>query len=107
MSTCCARGIDLITWTYDPLLARNVQLNIAKLGAVCNTYLANLYGEMRDGLNAGLPSDRFQLDWWIATRRVADRLGYTPGDRPRSGRLVSGRRGPAQPARTRWDASAP
>ena len=62
------QGMDLITWTYDPLLARNAQLNIAKLGAVCNTYLANLYGEMRDGLNAGLPSDRFQVDWWIATR---------------------------------------
>ena len=77
------QGLDLITWTYDPLLARNAQLNIAKLGAMCNTYLANLYGEMRDGLNAGLPSDRFQVDWWIATRQVTDRLGGAPGDRPR------------------------
>ena len=62
------QGLDLITWTYNPLLARNAQLNIAKLGAVCTTYLPNLYGPMRDGLNAGLPSDRFQVDWWIATR---------------------------------------
>jgi predicted GNAT superfamily acetyltransferase len=77
------QGIDLITWTYDPLLARNAQLNIAKLGAMCHTYLANLYGEMRDDLNAGLPSDRFQVDWWIATPRVANRLGCAPGDRPR------------------------
>ncbi len=75
---CCARGWTLITWTYDPLLARNAQLNIAKLGAVCATYLPNLYGSMRDGLNAGLPSDRFQVDWWIATRRVADRLSRAP-----------------------------
>jgi predicted GNAT superfamily acetyltransferase len=30
---------------------------------------------MRDGLNAGLPSDRFQVDWWIRTRRVERRLG--------------------------------
>jgi predicted GNAT superfamily acetyltransferase len=29
---------------------------------------------MRDGLNAGLPSDRFQVDWWINTRRVDRRL---------------------------------
>jgi len=77
------QGIDLITWTYDPLLARNAQLNIAKLGAVCTTYLPNLYGSMRDGLNAGLPSDRFQVDWWIAALRVADRLNCAPGDRPR------------------------
>jgi predicted GNAT superfamily acetyltransferase len=32
------QGIRLVTWTYDPLLSRNARLNIAKLGAVCNTY---------------------------------------------------------------------
>ena len=77
------QGIDLITWTYDPLLARNAQLNIAKLGAVCTTYLPDLYGPMRDDLNAGLPSDRFQVEWWIASRRVADRLGCAPDGHPR------------------------
>jgi predicted GNAT superfamily acetyltransferase len=69
------QGLDHVTWTYDPLLSRNAQLNIAKLGAVCNTYLRSQYGDMRDGLNAGLPSDRFQVDWWIRTRRVERRLG--------------------------------
>lgn len=68
------QGLSRITWTYDPLLSRNAQLNIGKLGAVCNTYLRSQYGEMRDGLNAGLPSDRFQVDWWIRTRRVERRL---------------------------------
>lgn len=69
------QGIDHITWTYDPLLSRNAYLNIAKLGAVCNTYRRSEYGDMRDGLNAGLPSDRFQVDWWVNTRRVERRLG--------------------------------
>lgn len=69
------QGLDHITWTYDPLLSRNAYLNIAKLGAVCTTYRQSEYGEMRDGLNAGLPSDRFQVDWWINTRRVESRLG--------------------------------
>ncbi len=69
------QGLDHITWTYDPLLSRNAYLNIAKLGAVCNTYRQSEYGDMRDGLNAGLPSDRFQADWWINTRRVERRLG--------------------------------
>lgn len=68
------QGIDRITWTYDPLLGRNAHLNITRLGAVCNTYLRSEYGEMRDGLNAGLPSDRFQVDWWLNTRRVERRL---------------------------------
>jgi predicted GNAT superfamily acetyltransferase len=69
------QGINHITWTYDPLLSRNANLNIAKLGAVCNTYRRSEYGDMRDGLNAGLPTDRFQVDWWIRTRRVEQRLG--------------------------------
>ena len=72
------QGLDHITWTYDPLLSRNARLNIAKLGAVCNTYRRSEYGNMRDGLNAGLPSDRFQVDWWINTRRVDRRLSKRP-----------------------------
>ncbi len=68
------QGIDRITWTYDPLLSRNARLNITRLGAVCNTYLRSEYGQMRDGLNAGLPSDRFQVDWWLNSRRVEKRL---------------------------------
>lgn len=72
------QGLDHITWTYDPLLSRNAYLNIAKLGAVCNTYRRSEYGDMRDGLNAGLPSDRFQVDWWVNTRRVERRLSKHP-----------------------------
>lgn len=72
------QGLDHVTWTYDPLLSRNAYLNIAKLGSVCNTYRRSEYGDMRDGLNAGLPSDRFQVDWWINTRRVQTRLGKRP-----------------------------
>jgi predicted GNAT superfamily acetyltransferase len=72
------QGIDRITWTYDPLLSRNAHLNIARLGGVCNTYLRSEYGEMRDGLNFGLPSDRFQVDWWLNTKRVERRLSRRP-----------------------------
>jgi predicted GNAT superfamily acetyltransferase len=68
------QGIDRITWTYDPLLSRNAWLNITRLGAVCNTYLRNFYGDMRDTLNRGLPSDRFDVDWWVNSHRVNRRL---------------------------------
>jgi predicted GNAT superfamily acetyltransferase len=70
-----AQGIDLITWTFDPLESRNARLNFRKLGATCKTYLRDLYGVMRDALNVGLPSDRFQVDWHISSHHVADRLG--------------------------------
>lgn len=72
------QGLDRITWTYDPLLSRNGHLNIGRLGAVCNTYIDDLYGSMRDGLNAGLPSDRFQVDWWVNTRRVQGCMSTNP-----------------------------
>lgn len=76
------QGIRLITWTYDPLLSRNAHLNIRRLGAVSRTYLREVYGEMRDGLNVGLSSDRFLVDWWITSHRVASRL---EGQRPSLG----------------------
>lgn len=68
------QGLDLITWTYDPLLSENAHLNIVKLGAVCSTYLPQIYGDMHDSLNAGLPTDRFQVDWWVNSQRVQRRL---------------------------------
>ncbi|MBN1452481.1 MAG: GNAT family N-acetyltransferase [Anaerolineales bacterium] len=68
------QGLDHVTWTYDPLLSRNAYLNIAKLGTVCNTYRRSEYGDLRDGLNVGLPTDRFQVDWWLNTARVKRRL---------------------------------
>lgn len=68
------QGIDRITWTFDPLLSRNAWLNITRLGAVCNTYFRDFYGNMDDNLNRGLPSDRFDVDWWVNSHRVNRRL---------------------------------
>ena len=59
------QGLDLITWTYDPLESRNGYFNIHLLGCVCDTYLRNYYGEMSDKMNEGIFSDRFKVDWWI------------------------------------------
>ncbi len=72
------QGVERITWTYDPLLSVNAHLNIAKLGAVSNTYLREAYGEMRDGLNAGVPSDRLEVDLWVNSPRVENRMSRRP-----------------------------
>lgn len=72
------QGIDLITWTYDPLLAPNAHLNIARLGAVCNTYYRDLYGHLDDDWNAGLPTDRFQVDVWVNSPRVHAAMAEAP-----------------------------
>ncbi len=68
------QGIRLATWTYDPLMSINAHLNLHRLGAVCRTYKREAYGDMRDGLNQGLPSDRFLVDWWITSNRVGSRI---------------------------------
>ena len=69
-----AQGIELITWTYDPLESRNAYLNLHKLGATSRTYLRDLYGSMRDSLNAGMPSDRLEVAWHLNSSPVVRRL---------------------------------
>jgi predicted GNAT superfamily acetyltransferase len=69
-------GYDLITWTFDPLESRNAYLNLSKLYGICDIYLENWYGEMDDGLNKGLPTDRFKIEWWITSKRVEE--SYIP-----------------------------
>ncbi|WP_301107966.1 GNAT family N-acetyltransferase [Sporosarcina sp.] len=65
-------GYELIVWTFDPLESRNAYLNTAKLYGVSYEYIVNCYGELEDGLNKGLPTDRFQLAWWINSPRVKE-----------------------------------
>lgn len=59
-------GLKLITWTVDPLLAQNAVVNYRKLGAIGRIYWVNYYGSNRnDRLNAGLETDRIELEWWF------------------------------------------
>jgi predicted GNAT superfamily acetyltransferase len=70
-----AQGFDLVTWTFDPLEGVNASLNIGKLGAISHKYYRDHYGSsMADGLNAGLPTDRFEVEWWIGSQRVRQRV---------------------------------
>lgn len=69
-----AQGLELITWTFDPLVSPNAHFNLHKLGVISNKYERNLYGDMRDRLNAGLETDRLTVEWWITSPRVQTRL---------------------------------
>ena len=55
-----------ITWTFDPLVARNAKLNLIKLGVDTSAYHPNFYGDMPDALNAGDESDRVMASWKVA-----------------------------------------
>jgi predicted GNAT superfamily acetyltransferase len=66
------RGLEGITWTFDPLVSRNAYLNLNQLGAEGREYLVNFYGVMKDSINSGEESDRLLAVWRIASRHVRD-----------------------------------
>lgn len=68
-----ARGIDWITWTFDPLQARNARLNLEHLGAVAFEYLRDFYGPLAGPLGGGQPSDRLLALWRLRSERVVQR----------------------------------
>jgi len=74
-----AHGYHRVTWTFDPLEARNAHLNLNLLGAVAGEYIVDCYGPMEDKLNRGLPSDRLMADWQLDSPRV---VAAARGERP-------------------------
>ena len=69
-ASCLDRGIALVRWTFDPLVARNAHLNINKLGATCDRFHRDYYGEMPDVINAGDRSDRLVVRWHLEAEPV-------------------------------------
>jgi predicted GNAT superfamily acetyltransferase len=99
------RGLSRITWTYDPLIARNSYFNLTRLGARPENYFVDFYGPLNDGPNRGQPTDRVEVVWDLASDAALDaertaRQGLAPGTGPdvdallRSGAVARLRVGP-------------
>jgi predicted GNAT superfamily acetyltransferase len=74
-----ANGIESVTWTFDPLVARNAHFNLTKLGAEAGEYLVDFYGTLHDDANGDDATDRLLAVWRLASPRVARALsGLTP-----------------------------
>ncbi|GAA0426962.1 MAG: GNAT family N-acetyltransferase [Bacillota bacterium] len=56
-------GYEKMIWTFDPLQSLNAYLNMNKLGATGVKYKENYYGDMDDGLNRGMATDRIIIEW--------------------------------------------
>lgn len=65
------RGLDRISWTFDPLVRRNAYFNLSKLGVRARAYLNDFYGPMSDGINAGDETDRLVAEWRLLDEPVA------------------------------------
>lgn len=79
-----AMDIDLVEWTYDPLLALNAHLNFTKLGIVVSEYEENIYGDSTSVLHRGSPTDRFVAEWWLRKAHVERRIAPKPAVSARS-----------------------
>jgi predicted GNAT superfamily acetyltransferase len=69
-------GKSYITWTWEPMRARNAHFNLNRLGATVRSYGVNFYGpddntwgEMA-APGGGLDSDRLFADWELNSARV-------------------------------------
>jgi predicted GNAT superfamily acetyltransferase len=77
---CLARGIEVVTWTMDPMVARNARFNFHKLGAIGAAFHRDYYGPMEDAFNRGERSDRLEIRWDLRSERVARAMEGMPAD---------------------------
>ncbi|MBB5958649.1 putative GNAT superfamily acetyltransferase [Saccharothrix tamanrassetensis] len=82
------RGLDTITWTFDPLVRRNAYFNLAKLAARAVQYLPDFYGEMGDDINGTGASDRLLVRWDLNAPEVAAACDGRPPPAAADGPLV-------------------
>lgn len=65
-------GIELVTWTFDPLLSRNAYLNLHKLGATGQSYEVDYFGA--GASHPTLSADRLTVNWWVSHPQTVARL---------------------------------
>lgn len=69
------KGLDEITWTFDPLQSLNAHLNFTKLGVVSRRYIVNFYGEATSSpLHTGFGTDRLWVRWLLKSDRVKQHI---------------------------------
>lgn len=74
------RDIDTITWTFDPLVARNAYFNLSKLGATVDAYKPDYYGRLNDGINTNQNTDRLVAHWDLRDEWVEQAMIRELGD---------------------------
>ena len=65
-----AEGIAVASWSFDPLVAANANLNVNGLGALPVEYVVDMYGDTGSTLHRGLATDRFVVAWHLTGARV-------------------------------------
>ncbi len=62
-------GVEVIYWTFDPLVARNANLNFNVFGVRVVEYVVDMYGETESVLHRGIGTDRLIVAWDIRQQK--------------------------------------
>jgi predicted GNAT superfamily acetyltransferase len=64
-----AQGIEMISWTFDPLQSLNAHFNFNKLGVIADRYLPDFYGEDPASFLHQTGTDRLWVSWFVSRER--------------------------------------
>jgi len=78
-AACLDADVELVFWWGDPLRSSEAHIAFNKLGAIAPTHVRNALGPVDDRRNAGLPTDRLRVEWWLNAPRV---IGILDEHRP-------------------------
>ncbi len=60
------QGVELISWTFDPLQSLNAHFNFNKLGVIADRYLPDFYGEDAASFLHQTGTDRLWVSWLVS-----------------------------------------
>lgn len=68
------QGINLMSWTFDPLQSLNAHFNFNKLGVVSDRYFINFYGADATSFLHRNGTDRLWVTWPLSSSPASERL---------------------------------
>ena len=63
------QGVELISWTFDPLQSLNAHFNFNKLGVIADRYLLDFYGADAASFLHQTGTDRLWVSWFVSRER--------------------------------------
>lgn len=73
-NVCIDQGVDIMTWTFDPLRSLNASFNFQKLGVIADRYYPDFYGSEAASFLHRNGTDRLWVTWHLSDPHVIERL---------------------------------
>jgi len=75
-----AQGIELVSWTFDPLQSLNAYFNFSKLGVIADRYFPDFYGPDAASFLHQTGTDRLWVSWFVSSDEVKRRISGVSDD---------------------------